>query len=296
MKTASSIVAVATGLLAVASLANAADLPLKTSKNLAVVEAPRVASWNGLYLGVNLGYGIGQHATSESTVAGPGIGILPAGTPIYGNGQRFDLDPRGAVGGVQVGYNWHYTPSWLLGIEADIQSSGMKRTANCILACNTPTSIAPGLATLFPVTFNDNSASTKIDWFGTVRGRFGYVAGSTLFYATGGLAYADIERRGSVAARTDFILGGQINTFEGSFNNSTTKTGWTLGFGLEGMLSPNWTLKGEYLYMDFGSITDRFDTVFTSGLSTGQVAATRSVTSDVREHIARVGLNYKFGN
>lgn len=64
------------------------------------------------------------------------------------------------------------------------------------------------------------------------------------------------------------------------------------------MLSPNWSIKGEYLYMDFGSVTDTFDTVFTGSAipgQAGQVGETRTVTSDVREHVARIGLNYRFG-
>ena len=34
-----------------------------------------------------------------------------------------------------------------------------------------------------------------LPWFGTVRGRLGYSVGSTLFYATGGLAYGSIKTK-----------------------------------------------------------------------------------------------------
>ena len=36
---------------------------------------------------------------------------------------------------------------------------------------------------------------------------------------------------------------------------SKTKTGWTVGAGVEAALWSKWTLKGEYLYLDFGSIS-----------------------------------------
>ena len=61
------------------------------------------------------------------------------------------------------------------------------------------------------------------------------------------------------------------------------------------MISRNWSVKAEYLYMDLGSTTDNFSTFYTSGFpSTGQ-ARVRTVTSTFRENIFRAGLNYKWG-
>jgi len=57
---------------------------------------------------------------------------------------------------------------------------------------------------------------------------------------------------------------------------------------VEAALFDNWSVKGEYLYVDFGSIgtTIGFDSVL------GQ-----SITHDAKLHasIARLGLNYRFG-
>jgi len=50
-----------------------------------------------------------------------------------------------------------------------------------------------GFLTFFPVTFSALSEEHKIDWFGTVRGRFGYTMGPVLVYATGGLAYGEVN-------------------------------------------------------------------------------------------------------
>ena len=36
------------------------------------------------------------------------------------------------------------------------------------------------------------------------------------------------------------------------FDNNTTLTGWTVGGGVEWLLNPNWSVKVEYLYYDFG--------------------------------------------
>ncbi|MGN6747569.1 MAG: outer membrane protein, partial [Xanthobacteraceae bacterium] len=140
------------------------------------------------------------------------------------------------------------------------------------------------------------SEEHKVDWFGTVRGRFGYAAGPVLVYATGGLAYGEVNRSGNVVGQTNFILGGTVNNFAGSYSASTTTTGWTAGAGVEGMISRNWSVKAEYLYMDLGSTTDTFSTFYTGGgiPSSGQ-AGVRTVTSTFRENIFRVGLNYKWG-
>ena len=123
--------------------------------------------------------------------------------------------------------------------------------------------------------------NAKLPWLGTARGRLGYSVGSTLFYATGGFAYAGIK--------TDInsSIGG-VNTQ--SFSNS--KGGWTAGVGIErpftflSLLGPSWTSKTEYLYVDLGAVSNTF--------SNGGVTATYS--TKVQEHIFRTGINYHFNS
>ncbi|SNB58527.1 outer membrane immunogenic protein [Rhodoplanes sp. JGI PP 4-B12] len=255
-----------------------------------------VATWTGYYAGVNIGYGIGDDPTTVSTVSGAAFPGLTPGTPIYGAPRSFSIDPKGVIGGGQVGYNLQFAPSWVAGFEADIQGSGMRNQQNCIIPCGAPISTVPtGFLTFFPVTFSTLSEEHKIDWFGTVRGRFGYAAGPVLVYATGGLAYGEVNRNGNVVGQTNFILGGTVNSFAGSYSASSTKAGWTLGGGVEGQLTTNWSVKAEYLYIDLGTTTDSFSTFYTSGFpATGQ-AGLRTVTSSFRENIFRAGLNYKWG-
>jgi outer membrane immunogenic protein len=97
--------------------------------------------------------------------------------------------------------------------------------------------------------------TAKIDWFGTVRGRIGYVWGNgdVLSYVTGGLAYSKVEL-------DDGVLGGLISgllpfTLGQGIGHSQINTGWTVGSGIEGkLLIPGWTLKAEYLYVDLGTL------------------------------------------
>ncbi|MFZ0055197.1 MAG: outer membrane beta-barrel protein, partial [Pseudolabrys sp.] len=65
-------------------------------------------------------------------------------------------------------------------------------------------------------------------------------------------------------------------------------SGWTIGGGVETHLAGGWTAKLKYLYLDLGSFTD----VATTTPVFSPLTVTQ--TSDVRDHIIRVGLNYKF--
>ena len=221
--------------------------------------APVVAAnWAGFYLGGNFGSGTGRDRSSLNL---PAAGIV----------ETFNLAPDGINGGVQAGYNWQ-AANWVFGLEADIQGSTQKDDKTCVVFC-LPSSIPGGVRAAYDAT---------LPWFGTVRGRLGYSVGSTLFYATGGLAYGSIKTK----INTNSFVGPVTQSF------SHTNAGWTAGAGIEtpftllGLLGPNWTTKAEYLYVDLGSTSDSF--VFGATPAT----ATRSVT----EHVFRTGINYHFNS
>jgi outer membrane immunogenic protein len=292
--------------LATAQSAWAADLaPIPYYK--APPPPPVLDIGSGFYAGVNLGYGWGYDPFSMSTVSGAGYAAIPGppvGTPLYtnyGNPVTNTLHDDGWNGGGQIGYNRQLAPEWVAGIEADLQGGDMSGGVNCLLACGTPLVIVnPPIATnTARVIFSDISAQDKLDWFGTVRGRFGYTPwSSALLYVTGGLAYGEVERSGRVAGTSTNTTGTvTYNTFAGSYDNSSTRIGWTLGGGVEEKLSPNWSVKAEYLYIDLGSVTDTFNTIYQPGSAfgtPGTVAGVRTDSSTFRENVFRVGLNYLF--
>jgi outer membrane immunogenic protein len=211
------------------------------------------ANWTGFYLGGNFGSGYGRDRSSLS-VLGPFV-------------DTFNLAPDGFIGGVQAGYNWQ-AANWVFGLEADIQGATLQDDKTCVLGCG-----LAGVSAAYDAT---------LPWFGTVRGRLGYSVGSTLFYATGGLAYGSIKTK----IDTNSFVGPVTQSF------SHTNTGWTAGAGIEtpftllGLLGPNWTTKTEYLYVDLGSTSDSF--IF------GAVPAT--TTRSVTEHVFRTGINYHFNS
>ena len=212
------------------------------------------ANWTGFYLGGNFGSGIGRERSSLSI---PAVALV----------DTFYLAPDGIIGGVQAGYNWQ-AANWVFGLEADIQGSTQQDNKTCVAFC-----LPGGVSAAYDAT---------LPWFGTVRGRLGYSVGSTLFYATGGLAYGAIKTK----IHTNSLAGPVTQSF------SNTNTGWTAGAGIEtpfrllGLLGPNWTTKAEYLYIDLGSTSD----TFTFGAT--PATATRSVT----EHVFRTGISYHFNS
>ncbi|MCX7900164.1 MAG: porin family protein, partial [Methylocystis sp.] len=157
MKTAISALAFAAALGAGA--AHAADLPSQKGPPPAYVPPPPVMSWNGFYVGVNVGGGF-QDATSSNVLWGSGGGAA------------------GIVGGGQIGYNWQVTPMFVLGAEADFQGSSIGNNAGN----NWNWWGGPDTA--------------RINWFGTVRGRLGVTLFSpnVLVYGSGGFAYGEVQR------------------------------------------------------------------------------------------------------
>ena len=98
---------------------------------------------------------------------------------------------------------------------------------------------------------------------------------------TGGLAYGEIR---STLNTTTVTTTGVVTATSAGVNN--TRTGWTVGAGSEWMFAKQWSAKLEYLYMDYGHITDGF-------IGTGGFAAL-GINSHVTDNVVRAGVNYHF--
>jgi outer membrane immunogenic protein len=119
-----------------------------------------------------------------------------------------------------------------------------------------------------------------------LRGRVGVVITPDLMvYATGGLAVTRLTVSNSFS--DSFPPGAIENASE-----SKLKTGWTVGGGLEWALTNNWSVKGEYLYVDFGHVTATG--TITSALAPGGYSHGMSTSSDLTANVARIGVNRKF--
>jgi outer membrane immunogenic protein len=254
----------ATALIGFAAInaANAADLALKAPPPPLVVD-----EWTGGYIGLNLG---GSWGRSSTYYTGTGLGFAP-----FTTSQHMD----GVLGGGQIGYNWQFNKSWLLGLEADIQGTGQRGTATLppvnVLICGAACTSITTSGTL----------AQKLPWFGTVRARLGVEPSSNwLLYVTGGLAYAEIRSTAAITAIVAAPGGTATLATAASVNN--TRAGWTAGVGSEWMFAKQWSAKLEYLYMDYGHITDGF-------IGAGAFA-TLAINSHVTDNVVRAGVNYHF--
>ena len=272
----------------------AADLP-RAMPVKAPVMAPVVYNWTGFYVGGNAGYSFGRNPyevagtstvrtrefrafglpaetlLTDVTVAGPAF--IGAGT----------ANINGAVAGGQIGYNWQ-SAQWVFGLETDLQWTGQRGSTSFCLTAACPLGS-------FVV-----NADYKLQWFGTARARAGWLVDPrVLLYVTGGAAYGQVKADYAAGILGLPLLASSV---------STTRLGWTVGGGIEGMLSPNWTVKAEYLYVDLGTTASgalggATTTIlanvpgqgFTTVIDTTFAGTARA---RVRDNIVRIGINYHF--
>jgi outer membrane immunogenic protein len=248
--------------LAAVAGALAADLPPAPAPAPVYSKAPSPAyNWTGFYIGGNAGGAWGSFDPSTSTGISPS-GFIVGDVAIINAAGAQSIKPSGFTGGFEAGYNLQAGPV-VFGVEGDIESFRLSGSAS-----------AAG-ALLGPIAYTLNS-SASTSWLATARGRVGVAANNWLFFATGGAAFTTLNG--------NFSFNDAIGDTEAvSFSNS--KTGYTVGGGIEAGLWGRWSAKAEYLYVDFGTVTA------TGLVNTGPVL-THSI--DLKANIARVGLNYRF--
>jgi outer membrane immunogenic protein len=240
------------GLALSTSVAFAADLGQPYEK--APPPPPPPPGWTGFYIGVNGGGGWNQN-TGRSDALG------------FGN----ILKPSGGLAGGQIGYNWQ-SGIVVYGFETDIQWADINDSASAIFD-------------RFGSTY---SASQKLDWFGTVRGRIGITAwgDNSLLYVTGGLIYGQQKVAASFA---DGVTG--LTSFNSS---SETRTGGTIGVGWEYRFTPAVSAKIEGLWYDMGSTTLGLASTDTRTPPVGFGAAPFDAHFHFQGAIVRAGLNWQF--
>jgi outer membrane immunogenic protein len=202
---------------------------------------PVLSTWTGFYVGLNGGYGWASRDHLGDATDDPCC-----------------VRPNGWFGGAQIGYNYQIN-AFVLGVEADFQGADISKTIN-------------------DLNFGD-TLHAKIDWFGTVRGRLGYVVSSPLLvYVTGGFAYGHVNN----------AVSGPVLT--GSpYNIDRVASGYTVGGGVEYKLTPNWSVKGEYQYINLGKNAPTNP----AGQPYDQFPST--FVRDTDFHTVRIGFNYLFG-
>jgi outer membrane immunogenic protein len=260
-----------------AALAALIGTPVLAADMAVKAPAPQTYSWEGLYIGGNVGWlgieGVGLSGTpaDSDTLAllGP---CSAAGACPFSIGSA---SANSVTGGGQFGFNWQIQ-NWVVGLEADVQAS----------RANASSTVNVNAAAFGPYSATQSIRETE---FGTIRGRAGTLVTPTLLaYATGGFAWAQTQ---------EAMTFGFPSLSETAFSTrGSTAVGGTVGAGLEWALGNKWSVAGEYLYARLGATSLVLRTApLGAGCAPGgtpscQLNVSQSSFSD---NVVRLKINYK---
>lgn len=183
-------------------------------------------------------------------------------TPVGGGPAIFDLDGlQGADLGLSAfaGFDVQVAPRFVVGGFVDYDWSRQRTAVN---------------VTLFGAA-NLSAVMPSLDQGWTIGGRAGFLATpDILLYGLAGYSQMRINNWNATAT-----FGGPVFTMQES---AQTSRGYTVGAGAEYRLTSNVSLRGEYRYVALGHNTtlDPLGAVWTTDLS---------------EHVIRIGAAYRFG-
>lgn len=205
--------------MTVAGPALAADMPLKA-------ETPFAArfSWTGCYLGGHLGGGFAKKNITDP-VQLVQDSFLGAGSTV--GTTTVDVSPTGVVVGGQIGCDYQFAPSWVVGIAGDAAGSTMKGSTIVGLPLSVPDTAL---------------VRAKTDFLTSVTARIGYAFDNVLLYAKGGGALAGDR----------YDVSGSFGGTPFGFVGLENRIGWTVGGGVEWAFSQHWSASVEYDYYGFG--------------------------------------------
>jgi outer membrane immunogenic protein len=227
-------------------------------------------SWTGFYAGLGLGLRASRAdvTTTSASVDGAPFPSSDQATSLPFDGTAFRASPY-------IGFNWQFAPQWVAGIEGDAGFASQTTTQGGI-------PFSPGVIDITGAAAD--SLALKTTWDAGLRGRLGFLlTPATMAYVTGGGAWQHYEVISN--CKCGASLGPAVVA------NSTTKAGWTVGGGLETMLSGHWLARAEYRYADFGA------TPFTIARSSTTASVNPTIDNfdvKLRTHTVTFGLAYKF--
>jgi outer membrane immunogenic protein len=161
-------------------------------------------------------------------------------------GFQNSYNSTGGLLGLHGGYNWQLQ-SIILGLETDIAWTGIKGDDGGV---------------------GGSLDQTSTKWLGSTRVRLGYAWDRLMLFGTGGWAYGKL---------TQFNNAGAGQTFD------STRSGGTLGAGVEYAFSPNWSARLDYRHYWLGTFQNLAPT---NGIFPYQVNTNLDTVT--------AGISYKF--
>jgi outer membrane immunogenic protein len=180
--------------------------------------APVVNIWTGCHVGGHIGGLISDETHTSST------------------GVSADHNATAFTGGGQIGCDYQFATSWVVGAEGRGAWNSLKFSYNTSVV-NTRTGVV-----------TPSQFITTNDFLASATGRLGYAYGGGLwlFYARGGVAWTRDRYE------DPFVIPAGPSVDPSATSN---RTGWTIGAGTEWAFAPHWSVDFEYNYYDFGKQT-----------------------------------------
>ena len=226
-----------------------------------------VYNWTGCYLGAQLGGAFADnHANGQLA------------------GFFFNENESSAavLAGGQVGCDLQFTRNWVIGAQIDGAWTNLTASQGLAGSQGLPAGTLDLSGTL----------TLKANVIATATGRIGYAANfdsiAGLLYLKGGAAFVNFDTSNFGGQLTATPTGGPPVSGAVDFNApSANRWGWTIGVGTEWAVAENWSIIGEWDYLNFGTQTLTFTD---PNLGSTQVS--------VKQHIneLKLGINYRFGN
>jgi outer membrane immunogenic protein len=246
------LISAAVCLLSIAGPSLAADMPMY------VAQAPAYAfSWTSCYLGAHAGGGWANKSVTDPVQV---VQDSLSGAPVTAGVTTVNVSPTGAVVGGQIGCDYQFAPTWVVGVEGAASGATMKGNTSVGL----------------PAGFLGDSAvvTARTDFLASATVRLGYAVDRVLFYVDGGGAWEGGK----------YTATGTFTGIPFGFEGLDQRFGWTVGGGVEWAFWHHWSAKLEYDYFGFGHgnvlISDAINAV------SGPVDVRQSV------QVVKFGLNF----
>jgi outer membrane immunogenic protein len=209
---------------------------------------PPLFSWTGCFVGAHVGGALRDDRLTSLS------------------GKSGSSDTSGFVGGGQVGCDYQFAGGWVVGAEGRAAWTSLKGT-------NAGTVVFPAIGVTVP-----SQRTTNNEYLASATARLGYsFADRWLVFVRGGAAWTN-EKIDSAFIRPDGLA---VDP-----RGSDSRTGWTVGTGVDWAFAPHWSATLEYNYYDFGN----------NGLLLTDNVGTRVTLFSLKDNIQAVttGVNYHF--
>ncbi|MDR3467678.1 MAG: outer membrane beta-barrel protein [Xanthobacteraceae bacterium] len=208
---------------------------------------PVIYRWTGCHVGWHAG------------------GLVSEDRSITASGSSHGFSSPGFVGGGQVGCDYQFAPGWVAGVEGRAGWTSVENTHAASVRNLTTGDVLPSQFTL------------SNDFLASATARLGYgFADRWLAYVRGGAAWTH-ERIDDA-----FTKVGGIPVDPSAH---LTRSGWTVGGGVDWALAPHWSANLEYNYYDFGQ---------RSATLTGPGATVSGYSVKDTMHAVTTGVDYHF--